>query len=224
MATDQRRADNAATTWTSTQAYGMAVICLLLGVALGYLVRGSGGVQPQSSAAPPPATRPGGQVQVTAAQIKQMADSQAAPLLQRLRNTPNDAALLAELGNIYYDAQSYQEAVQYYDRSLAISPSNANVRTDLATVWYYLGDADRAVREFETVLKTQPDKANTLFNLGMVKWRGKMDASGAVAAWEKLLATNPNYEQKDKVQQLIAKAKQHGTINPSQKADKASKL
>jgi cytochrome c-type biogenesis protein CcmH/NrfG len=48
-----------------------------------------------------------------------------------------------------------------------------------------------------------------LFNLGIVKWQGKMDAEGAVAAWQKLLDSNPNYETKEKVQELIQQAKKH---------------
>jgi len=33
-----------------------------------------------------------------------------------------------------------------------------------------------------------------------------------VAAWQKLLTTNPTYEGKDKVEQLIAQAKQHANV------------
>jgi len=36
--------------------------------------------------------------------------------------------------------------------------------------------------------------------------QGKRDADGAIAAWQKLLATNPNYENKEKVQGMIAQA------------------
>jgi cytochrome c-type biogenesis protein CcmH/NrfG len=36
--------------------------------------------------------------------------------------------------------------------------------------------------------------------------RGKKDAVGAVADWKKLLAANPNYEGRDKVEQMIAEA------------------
>ena len=51
-------------------------------------------------------------------------------------------------------------------------------------------------------------------NLGIVKWRGKMDIDGAVAAWQKLLDTNPNYENKDKVLDMIAQARKHAGVMP----------
>jgi cytochrome c-type biogenesis protein CcmH/NrfG len=58
-------------------------------------------------------------------------------------------------------------------------------------------------------LSSEPNKPDTLFNLGVVKWQGKKDAPGAIAAWQKLLDTNPGYENKEKVLQLIAQAKGH---------------
>jgi len=52
------------------------------------------------------------------------------------------------------------------------------------------------------------NNADTLFNLGVVKWQEKQDGPGAVAAWEKLLAANPTYPQKETVEQMIAQAQQ----------------
>jgi hypothetical protein len=49
----------------------------------------------------------------------------------------------------------------------------------------------------------------TLFNLGIVRWQGKSDPKGAVQAWEELLQKNPNYPQKQQLQEYIGKAKQH---------------
>jgi len=44
--------------------------------------------------------------------------------------------------------------------------------------------------------------------LGIVKWQGKKDGPGAVAAWKKLSDTNPAYPKKDAVLQLMAQAQQ----------------
>jgi hypothetical protein len=48
----------------------------------------------------------------------------------------------------------------------------------------------------------------------VVKWQGKMDVNGAVATWKKLLDTNPNYEGKQKVEELIAQAQKHSGVKP----------
>jgi cytochrome c-type biogenesis protein CcmH/NrfG len=156
--------------------------------------------------------------QPTPEQMKKMADVSAAPLLEKLTADPNNSGLLANVGNVYYDAQQYSEAIDYYRRALQIQPGDAAVRTDMATAIWYAGDADTAIAEFNKSLSYEPTKANTLFNLGIVKWQGKMDIPGAVAAWEKLLAANPDYEGKEKVKELIAQAKKHAGVKPGTQA------
>jgi len=83
------------------------------------------------------------------------------------------------------------------------------VRTDMGTAYWYTGNPDQAIAEFNRALKYNATHPGTLFNMGVVKWQGKMDPAGAVQAWEQLLQTNPNYQQKQQVLDLIAKAKQH---------------
>ena len=51
-----------------------------------------------------------------------------------------------------------------------------------------------------------------LFNLGIVRWQGLKDPKGAIEAWERLLKTNPNYEQKEHVRELMERAKAHGSM------------
>ena len=202
-----------ASPWTGVQAYTLAVVCLLLGVAGGWFIRGS-----QSPAAPTAnvdtAAPASANAQPTPEQMRKMADAQAAPLLEQAKSNPNDPSLLGKIGNIYYDVQDYPTAIEYYQRALKAQPSNADVRTDLATAYWYTGNPDSAIQEFNKALSYQPNKANTLFNLGVVQWQGKMDIKSAVATWQKLLATNPNYENKEKVQQLIAEAEKHTNVKP----------
>jgi cytochrome c-type biogenesis protein CcmH/NrfG len=202
--------------WTSVQAYTLAVICLLIGIAGGWLVRGSGtapATQPAAAASVPDATGSSSQAP-TPAQLEQTAETQVAPLLQKLKSDPNNAELLANIGNVYYDTQQYPKAIEYYGRSLKVQPSNSSVRTDLATAYWYVGNPDTAIAEFQKSLTYEPTKANTLFNLGLVEWQGKMDIKAAVATWQKLLDTNPNYEGKEKVLELMAQAKQHTSVKP----------
>jgi cytochrome c-type biogenesis protein CcmH/NrfG len=218
--TDTNRATSSSNEqWTSVQAYTLAVICLLVGIAGGWFIRGSQARGSEAGVSSTAVTAPGAgssaaQAQPTADQMKKMADTQAAPLLEKLKADPNNPELLANIGNIYYDTQQYPTAIDFYRRSLKAQPSNAGVRTDMATAYWFSGDADGAIAEFNKALTYQPNNANTLFNLGIVKWQGKMDVEGAVAAWQKLLDTNPTYEGKEKVQQLIAQAKRHTDLKP----------
>jgi cytochrome c-type biogenesis protein CcmH/NrfG len=212
--------------WTSGQAYILASVCLLVGIAMGYLFRGteSKAVASTSVSAPQAAPANGVQAQVTPEQLRQMADKQAAPLLQQLKTSPTDASLLAEVGNIYYDTRNYEEAIKYYDQSLKGDPKNADVRTDFGTAYYYLGDSDRALREFKTVLQNDPKHAQTMFNMGMVQWQGKGDAAAAVASWQQLLKAVPDYPDRAKVEELVARARAHSTMPPGTKTDKPATM
>lgn len=218
--------------WTSTQAYVLSVICLLVGVAVGYLVRGSAPVrpeatanaaQPQSGMADAASQQPVPE-QPTPEQLRHMADTQAAPLVAELDREPNNADLLYKVGNLYYDAQQYPDAVTYYERALKVNPAATDVRTDLGTAYHLMGQPDRAIEEYDAVLKIDHKHANALFNEGMVKWQDKMDMQGAIAAWKRLLDTNPQYPQRDRVEQLIAQAERHLNMKPGMKTDKSADI
>jgi len=203
--------------WTSLQAYGLAVVCLLIGVAAGWFVRGS-----QSPTAPAAdtvnATALSAGTQPTLEQMKRMADKQAEPLLAQLKTDANNAELLANIGNIYYDTHQFQPAIDYYQRALQIKPDNASVRTDMGTAYWYSDNADAAIAEFKRALADEPNKPNALFNLGIVLWQGKVDVDGALSAWQKLLDTNPNYENKGKLLDLMAQVKKHSGMKPGTQA------
>jgi cytochrome c-type biogenesis protein CcmH/NrfG len=215
--------------WTDVQTYLLAVVCLVLGVALGYLFRGSaapvaGAVQASAAAdGSVPQGQPGqgqpnqaqpdqpqpAQPQLTAEQRKAMVDQAVAPLLATLKTSPDDFNTITQVANLYYDGRQYPDAVKYYQLAVKIQPANPDVLTDLGTSLWFLGDPDGAIAEFQKALTYRPDHPGTLFNLGVVRWEGKGDPKGAVEAWQELLRRNPNYPQKQEVQEYINRARQH---------------
>jgi tetratricopeptide (TPR) repeat protein len=206
--------------WTSTQAYVLAVICLLVGMAAGYLLRGSSAANAPAATNPPAAVAPDNSSQVSPEQLAAMGKKQAEPLLEQLKANPADPALLAQIGGVYYDTQQYADAIEYYQKALKLQPDNVDVRTDYGTCLWYQGNADAALAEYQKSLSYNPKHGGTLFNVGMVKWQGKNDVKGAIAAWEKLLQTNPDYPEKQRVLELIAKAKEHASGSVGQSIPK----
>lgn len=214
--------------FTSVQAYTLAVITLVIGIAVGYFARGSAPTAPEAAQTAPPAapagagsSQPMGAAQLPGIGAQQqggvspeMLAQAAAPLLAKLQMNPKDFETLTQLGNIYYDGQAYPQAIDYYTKAVAVNPKNPDVLTDLGTAYWYIGNADKAIELYEKSLAVRPNYPNTLMNLGVVKWQGKKDPQGAVVVWEQLLKTNPNYEQKDQVQMLIERAKMHGAGAP----------
>ncbi len=226
---------SASSNWTATQAYVLATVCLLAGVAVGYLARGSAMGSGNAPAAKAQATgAPSGMggaaqtgtMQPTPEQMRHMAETQAAPLLAQLKSEPDDVDLLYKVGNVYYDVQQFPEAATYYEKAVTIDPSRTDVRTDLGTAYHYMGQPDRALKEYDEVLKIDDKNVNALFNQGMVRWQGKMDTQGAIASWRRLLATNPTLskEKRDQVQQLIVKAQEHLTMKPGTKTDQPAEM
>lgn len=185
--------------WTLRWAAIFAAGCLIAGIGGGWVLRESysGARAPEAATA---ASAP------AAGQAKASADAAAAPLLAKLQADPNNPDLLISIGNLYYDAQLYPAAVEYYGRALSVRPSDADVRTDMGTAYWYMGNADRAISAFNQALLSRPDNANTLFNLGLVMLQGKNDAGAAIADWKRLLAANPDYPQRQQVEQMIAQA------------------
>jgi cytochrome c-type biogenesis protein CcmH/NrfG len=76
----------------------------------------------------------------------------------------------------------------------------------MASCLFYNGDVDGAISQLQQSLHYDPKDANSLFSLGMIKWQGKRDSKGAMAAWQQLLKSNPqlNAERKAHLQKLMA--------------------
>jgi cytochrome c-type biogenesis protein CcmH/NrfG len=205
------------------QAYVLAAICLVIGIAVGYFIGGSkspataANSQLSAEAAVPPGMTSGqmapGQLQeIPQAQSAEMVAAAAKPLLDALAADPSNAEKTARVGDFYFDSHVYDQAIKYYEASLKLNPDNPNVLTDLGTAYFYNGDSNTAVQRFQQALKVRPNFANALFNLGIVRWQGLKDPKGAIDVWQKLLDTNPNYEQKDHVRELMERAKAHGSM------------
>jgi len=201
--------------WKTSQVYAMAVVCLIVGLALGYLFRGSASRPARSSqaqAGPSAVAAAGTQPQMPSLEdMKRMADKQAEPLLARLKTDPKNSVLLNEIGTVYKATHQFKEAAEYYQKALESDPRNVAARTDLASCLFYEGDADGAIKQLQQSLSYDPKDANSLFNLGMIRMQAKKDSNGAVAAWQQLLKLNPTLaaDKKSAVEKLIAEARKH---------------
>ncbi len=210
--------------WQAKQVYALAVVCLPIGLAVGYLFRGSHSPAPpvnaMQSAAPGTPAGMGGQgamgnQPVSLDQMKRMADKQAEPLVAKLRDDPKNADLLIQAGNIYFSTHQFKEAADYFAKSLEVKPKNVSIRTLMASCLYYDGDVDGALKQLGQATTDDPKDANSLFNLGMIRWQGKKDAKGALAAWGQLLKTNPELDpgKKAQVEKLMASVRQGNSTN-----------
>jgi len=202
---DSLPAASPTSSWTSREAYMLALICLMCGLALGYVARG-----PSATVAPATATSPAYASEASGENFRPPSansDLSAAPLLVALKADPKNADLLIQLGNLFDDSRDYPHALEYYQRALEQRPSDVNVRTDMGTCYLYSGQPAKAIAEYRRALSYNPTHPQTLFNLGVALSESSRDYAGAIAAWEKLLKTNPDYPDKPRVTSLIEQAK-----------------
>jgi cytochrome c-type biogenesis protein CcmH/NrfG len=216
-----KRDNKTTSTWTPTQTYVMAAVCLVIGVLVGYLVRGSANPASQvttDTAMQQPASAPpagmGQQRMPSLEDMKRMADKQAEPLLATLKTDPKNVEVLNKTALTYKAAHQFKDAITYFQRALEIDPQNVPIRTDMASCMYYTGDVDGALAELDKSLTYDPKHAGTLMNIGIIKWKGKNDVNGAISAWQTLLKLNPNFPQKAVIEHLISEAsQQQGTAS-----------
>jgi tetratricopeptide (TPR) repeat protein len=108
---------------------------------------------------------------------------------------PQDAAVRTQLGNMYFDAERYADAVKWYEQALAVQPGDPNVSTDLGVCYYYLNQPDKAIEQFTKSLAADPGHTKTLLNMGIVRAFGKQDLEGAAQAWQRVIELAPDSQE-----------------------------
>lgn len=168
-----------------------AVAGMCFGVILGWVLA----TQQSTSAAPvsqPTQTTAQANTQTPAPALD---DARVQSLQTILNSDPNNAGALVQLGNTYFDAQRYADAIKYYEQGLKIAPTNIDASTDLGVSYYYSNRVDEALRQFEVSLKIDPRHAKTLLNKGIVLAFGKQDLDGAAAAWNQVVDVAPGTQE-----------------------------
>jgi cytochrome c-type biogenesis protein CcmH/NrfG len=212
MATPSGKLPSPSTTGLPAQhTYLVAGTCLMLGLLVGYFLlsapaRSVKPLQIPANRLTPGTGLVGTHPKLTLDQMKQMADVQASTLLEKSKTDPNNPALLVQIAGVYQSTHQFKEAADSFQRALQIDPRNVSARTELASCLYYAGDPDGALSQLQQALKYKPTDANSLFNLGMIIYRGKHDPKGAIAAWQELLKVHPDLDRKPIVEKMIAEA------------------
>jgi tetratricopeptide (TPR) repeat protein len=133
----------------------------------------------QSSPPPPPVAPP--------ADVQKQIDV----LRAVLKDDPKNLKALTQLGNLYFDTDQFNQAIETYSKALEIDPKNADVRTDMGIMYRKKGDYDRAIAEFKKAAEIDPKHVNSRYNLGVVLLHDKGDIKGAIKAWEDYLKVEP---------------------------------
>jgi len=165
------------------------IVSLLFAFGLmGWVVWSQRPVEPEivaAVAAPPAAEIP------PPSAVPPVDETRAADLRQAAEQAPADVQVRIDLGNLYFYAQRFEEAVPWYEAVLALEPEAVDVSTDLALAYYYLEDTVRALAQFDRSLEIDPAHPKTFLSIGMVRAFGNRDLDGAMAAWEEVVRVAP---------------------------------
>jgi cytochrome c-type biogenesis protein CcmH/NrfG len=180
-------------------------ICgILFGVMLGWVI---GSQQAGRRAATPvplqqsaPAPAPAGD-QAAARTPPPLDEGKVQSLQTIIKSDPKNAGAYIQLGNTYFDAERYPDAVKWYEQGVQLDPKNPDASTDLGVSYYYSGRTDDALKQFENSLKLNPKHAKTLFNKGIVLAFGKRDFAGAREAWQQVVQLAPGTPEAQAAQQ-----------------------
>ena len=195
-------------------AFGIAGV--LFGLIAGWII-GS-----QQAAGRPPAAAPvaqapasGGGATTRAAVLD---ETQVNALKTVAERETTNATPRAQLGNLYFDAERYDDAIKWYADALRLQPNDANVSTDLGVCYYYTNQPDKALAQFDQSLKIDPKHAKTILNVGIVKAFGKQDLEGALEAWQQVIQIAPNSPEGQEAKRVLDSIRSaHPNTSASQK-------
>jgi len=129
-------------------------------------------------------------------------------LEDQVKSNPSDVAALTELGNMQNDHGNFEEAVKSYRQAVALDPKNMDLHNYLGEALFQGNHIEEALAAFKAGLDVNPTNPEALFDYGYVLLMGKNDPQGAIQSWEKLIQTNPKFDQLDRVRQLIETVKE----------------
>ncbi|MBI5469261.1 MAG: tetratricopeptide repeat protein [Deltaproteobacteria bacterium] len=112
-------------------------------------------------------------------------------LKARLEARPNDPDTLQRLGDAYFDAKRFNEAVTYYKKALEFKPGDADIFNDLGLSLHYLGNPAGGLTYIEEGIKKNPYHQRIWLTKGFILAYGMGDLDAARSAWEKANALNP---------------------------------
>jgi len=139
---------------------------------------------PAQPSGAPPAGAPPAAAPIDPARIKALEEAAG--------QNPKDVQPRVQLGNMFFDAEQYPQAITWYEQAVALNPADPNVSTDLGVAYYYTNQPDRALVQFDKSLSSDPKHIKTLLNVGIVRAFGKQDLAGAGQAWQQVVDLAPN--------------------------------
>lgn len=127
--------------------------------------------------------------------------AKVAELKRRVETDPKDRGAVVQLANLYYDANKFDQAIEYYEKALTLDRKDPNVLTDMANSYWLAGNVERAKELLKEAQQSFPDhwqSAGSLFFLAVTA----RDSALAKEALERVRSLNPGFEKLPEMEKL----------------------
>ena len=197
-----------------TESVMFAVAGVIFGLIAGWVI-GAQQATLRPAAAVPAATTAAAPAAEGGSRAAILDEAQVTALKSVAGREPTNAQPRVQLGNLYFDAERYAEAITWYEASLGLDPKQVDVSTDLGVGYYYANQADRALAQFERSLQIQPKHTKTMLNIGVVRAFGKQDLNGAAAIWQQVVDIAPESREGQAAKRMIEAVRSAHPETPS---------
>lgn len=123
-----------------------------------------------------------------------------------LERHPEDTDVLRSLGNIAFDQQHHDVAIDFYQRYLKLKPDDSDVQTDLGTMMLAAGNMEQAIHQFQAVMQHDPSFFQAQFNLAIAYNKAGQNDK-AIEALEKSRPLAKDDRTRGQVDEVLAQLK-----------------
>jgi len=161
---------------------------LLIAVVLGVYYMGKASEVTGISGAPT-----GTETTSSAGAVTPVDQAKLAALMQKIKANPKDIASLQAIGNLYFAATDFKNAVVWEQKVLAVDPKNQVALLALGAGQFNLGNAAEAKKQWLVAARLYPNVAEVHYDLGFLYFsQTPPDTANMTAEWKKVVAIDPN--------------------------------
>lgn len=115
------------------------------------------------------------------AQDRSFIEAQIKRWTEEVRRNPKDFETLAAIGSAYGKLGRHAEAIEYFNKAIAVNPSYEQAYLGMAASYGFLGQLDRKIWACKKAIALKPDDALAYSNLGSAlgkagKYKDSVDA------------------------------------------------
>jgi cytochrome c-type biogenesis protein CcmH/NrfG len=135
---------------------------------------------------------------------------QAIPALEKMVvQQPQNHDAWVQLGNMYFDTNQRQKAIEAYGRALELKPNDPNVITDQGVMYEELKQPDKALENFKRAHAIDPTHVDSLYNQG-VAYMDKQDVAKAKEIWNQVIQKAPQSPQAGRARTILDELAKQG--------------